>query len=79
MAQASNAGSDTRMATPIAPVIGGDAEAAAQSAQILHPSHSTAKAENASFARTRGMSWYVYLLAAAAVVIGIGLLVGTWG
>lgn len=41
----------------MAPVIGGDTAAAAQSAQILHPKNSAAKAGNASFARTRGMSW----------------------
>jgi hypothetical protein len=79
MAQASNVGSEIRMATPMAPVIGGDAEAAAQSAQILHPKNPATKTATASVARTRGMSWYVYLLAAAAVVIGVGLLIGTWG
>jgi len=67
----------SKMATPMTPAIGGDAEAAAQSAQALHPSKSTPELEEKSFAKTRGMSWYTYLLAAAAVVIGIGLLVGT--
>jgi hypothetical protein len=78
MAQASHVRGESRVGTPMAPVIGADAEAAVQSAQVLHPTHSRPKVEEASFAKSKGMRWYVYLLAAAAVVIGIGLLIGVW-
>lgn len=84
MANASDTGPRDRISTPMAPArmaptMGGDAEAAVQSAQILHPSKSEPQLEAKSFAKTRGMRWYTHLLLAAIAVAGIGLLIGTWG